>query len=542
MTPTKDQILRYIEMRFHGQHITAQRELKLKCLFHDDKSPSLTFNTVDGVWCCHAGCGEGGLIDFEQKLNGGSREEARLRLEEVMGAEHLFESQATKPVAIYPYVDAQGTLLFEKCRYQPKRFVQRRPLPKGGYEYRLGAVEKPLYRLPEVIRANTIFVVEGEKDADRVSSLNLSALDPRTTVAATTNFDGAGKWRDKDAIYFAGRKCIVIADNDEIGRAHAERVAESVAKFAVGVRVLHLPNLAEHGDVSDWLDAGHTVAELLDQVRKCPNWKPAQTAHVMLIEATKFIQIAPPEVEYLISGVIPKGANGIIAGWPKAGKSILAEDALLALATGTPWLGFKVPQRVKCALISREDYPGMTAQRLLRLWRGTDRKADVEGWLWLNTRWQTPTFLLEDDAAVNQLIAELKTEAVEFACFDVFRTMHSQDENDNTEMQRMLNQLNRIQAEAGCAIALVHHLSKAAEGSMFRHLRGASAIDGWTQWALGVSITNPEQPASGWIRKVEFETKAACPADPRYFQIESREETMCLHWLDEATRLRGVEA
>jgi hypothetical protein len=534
MTPTKDQILRYIEMRFHGQRITAQRELKLKCLFHDDKSPSLTFNTMDGVWCCHAGCGEGGLIDFEQRLNGGSREEARLRLEEVMGAEHLFESQATKPVAIYPYVDAQGTLLFEKLRYQPKRFVQRRPLPKGGYEYRLGAVEKPLYRLPEVLKADSIIVVEGEKDADRVASLKLQS------VAATTNFDGAGKWKDKDAVFFAGKKAVVFPDNDDVGRAHAERVAESVSKHAAGVRVIQLPGLAEHGDISDWLDRGHTAAELVEIVRTAPNWKPRETAFDYFENGPEFLAHAAlaDEVEYLVEGVIPKGANGIITGWPKAGKSLALVDLLLALSTGTPWLGFKVARRVKCALISREDYPQLTARRIQELWRGGERRLDISDWLWVNSRLKTAAFFLEDDAAVAKVIAELRAAQIEFAAFDVFRTLHMQDENDNTEMQRMLNQLNRIQAEAGCAVALVHHLSKAAEGIAFRHLRGASAIDGWTQWAMAVSISNPDQPASQWVRRIEFESKAAAAADPRYFEIASGMGLMSLNWLD--AKLRGV--
>src|SRR5947208_8007734 len=110
MNPTKDQILKYLESRFPGQRITATRELKLRCPFHDDREPSLSFNTERGVWRCHAGCGGGGLIDFEQKLNGGSREDAVARVAELMNADHLFESQKNRPVATYHYTDAQGHL------------------------------------------------------------------------------------------------------------------------------------------------------------------------------------------------------------------------------------------------------------------------------------------------------------------------------------------------------------------------------------------------------------------------------------------------
>ncbi len=65
-------------------------------------------------------------------------------------------------------------------------------------------------------------------------------------------------------------------------------------------------------------------------------------------------------------------------------------------------------------------------------------------------------------------------------------------------------------------------------GSIFRRIRGATAIHGWTEWALGVSVTNSEEPGREWIRKVEFETKAACSADPVYFRIEAPADTMRL--------------
>jgi len=509
--------------------ITAQRELKLRCPFHDDRNPSLSFNTEKGgVWQCHAGCGGGGMIDFEQKLNGGSREEARARLEEVMNADHLFESLRARPVAVYKYVDAQGQLLFEKLRYEPKRFVQRRPVGNGHYEYKLDGIEKPLYRLPELLIANEIFVCEGEKDCDNVLAAFAERAIGNVRIAATTNFGGAGKWSDEDSKYFAGKRVVILADNDEAGRRHAEMVARSVQKFAVGVKVVELPDLPEKGDVSDWLEAGHGPEELLAEIKKAPQWHPKETPHIMLVEGAKFGATAPPEVEWIVEGVIQKGGNGIVTGEPKSGKSLLMMDLLLAVATGTPWLGFNVSRRVKCALISREDYPGMTQQRLARLFRGTVRRADFEGWLWINTRWQTPTFLLEDDGHLSQLIDELRRENVEFVCFDVFRRLHGQDENDNTAIQKILDQLARIQTEVGCALALVHHTTKDMNGSIFRRIRGATAIHGWTEWALGVSVTNAEELGREWIRKVEFETKAAYPADPVYFRIEAPGDTMRL--------------
>src|SRR4030088_2774509 len=37
------------------------------CPFHDDERASLSVNTEEGLWNCHAGCGAGTIVDFEKK-------------------------------------------------------------------------------------------------------------------------------------------------------------------------------------------------------------------------------------------------------------------------------------------------------------------------------------------------------------------------------------------------------------------------------------------------------------------------------------------
>jgi AAA domain len=153
---------------------------------------------------------------------------------------------------------------------------------------------------------------------------------------------------------------------------------------------------------------------------------------------------------------------------------------------------------------------------------------DLEGWLWVNTRWQTPQFLISDEGQLAALIAELQMEKVEFCIFDVFRRIHLADENDNTEMAAVLENLTRVQTEVGCAVGLVHHLSKDVTGSIFRRIRGASATHGWTEWAVGASIANPEAEPKYWKRRLEFETKAAAASEARYFQVSGEGEALRL--------------
>jgi predicted P-loop ATPase len=86
------------------------------------------------------------------------------------------------------------------------------------------------------------------------------------------------KWTAKHAAFLKGADVVIIPDNDEPGRRHAQGVAQSLAGLARRVRVLELPGLAEKGDVSDWLAAGGTSDELWALAEKTPTWRPAAAA------------------------------------------------------------------------------------------------------------------------------------------------------------------------------------------------------------------------------------------------------------------------
>ena len=173
------------------------------------------------------------------------------------------------PVAAYDYRDAAGELLLQVLRFEPKTFRQRRPVP-GGWEYSVKDVRPVPYRLPELLAAplsELVFIVEGEKDADRLASLGL---------VATCCAGGAGKWRAEHAQHFMGRAVILIPDNDDAGRAHVRDVQVSLKGIAARVTVVALPGLSEKGDVSDWLDAGGTPQALAELVLQASMVAPTQ--------------------------------------------------------------------------------------------------------------------------------------------------------------------------------------------------------------------------------------------------------------------------
>jgi hypothetical protein len=173
----------------------------------------------------------------------------------------------------YPYHNAAGDLILEVVRTLSgsPRFRQRQPLGGDRWKWSVKHIpnhDKLLYRLPElrgVLFDDVVWICEGEKDADRLHNAGLTA---------TTNIGGAGKWRDEYAEEFRGKHCVVLQDNDDAGRAHTPIVARSLVGVAASVKVLLPPGLPPKGDVSDWLDAGHTIDELQQQAREAPDYQP----------------------------------------------------------------------------------------------------------------------------------------------------------------------------------------------------------------------------------------------------------------------------
>lgn len=166
----------------------------------------------------------------------------------------LFFGNNSKPttpkiVKTYDYTDEAGTLLFQVCRLHPKSFRQRHKNSKGEWVWDMKGVKRVLYHLPDIVRAETVYFVEGEKDAD--------ALIMECGQIATTSPGGANAWKDDLAEPLIGKKVILIPDNDEAGYTYMREAAVSLMGKAELSCIL-LPCK----DISDWLAEKHHFDEL----------------------------------------------------------------------------------------------------------------------------------------------------------------------------------------------------------------------------------------------------------------------------------------
>ena len=261
---------------------------------------SLSIDPTKNTFYDHEANEGGGILDLIRREAGTKTRAQAVDWLKQQGMAPPDEKPAVKPrvVASYDYFDESGELLFQVQRMEPKTFRQRRPVG-SGWEYKVSGTRQVPYRLPGLVASSPetpVYIVEGEKDADRLVSMGL---------VATCNAGGAGKWRNSHSECLKGRHVTLIPDNDDAGRDHVQKVAASLKGIALSVRILSLPGLPAKGDVSDWLDAGGTVAELT----AAPTAAPAKAT-------TDDSDDAPFGSELALSEEFARNANGVLRWTP----------------------------------------------------------------------------------------------------------------------------------------------------------------------------------------------------------------------------------
>lgn len=179
-----------------------------------------------------------------------------------------------KLVRVYDYVDADGALVFQVCRFNPKDFRQRQPKQNGGWQWNLRGIEPVLYHLPALIEAialgRTVYLVEGEKDAECLHHLGAIA-----TTAPGGASRGQGKWRPSYTVTLTGAHVVYLPDNDAAGRGQSVRIANELVTSAASVTIVPLPGLPLKGDVSDFIANGGTLADIEAATQTTAPVKPA---------------------------------------------------------------------------------------------------------------------------------------------------------------------------------------------------------------------------------------------------------------------------
>jgi putative DNA primase/helicase len=289
ITFTASEVSTYYSVRIPHLKQSAVAEWRGPCPIHQGKKDSFAVQAATGRWCCHSKCGRGGdIFDLEEALVGGEFPERKAevfrlvgRIEPTYGRYGTFANgiptgkgppKPKKPtvrgnewveIARYPYVDEDGSPLYYVVRFSTpdgtKVFRQCRPDGDGGFVWDLKGARRVPYRLPEVLKADTIYLPEGEKDANTLEGWGFVAS---CNPGGTANSHLFLEWKD----FFAGKHIVIPFDNDGPGRKHAVLKAAALLSTAASVKIVELPDLPEKGDVTDWRDTGGTAEKFRELV------------------------------------------------------------------------------------------------------------------------------------------------------------------------------------------------------------------------------------------------------------------------------------
>lgn len=273
-----------------------------KCPFHSEKTPSFRISEKNNAafYKCFGCKTQGDIINFIKEKEGFSTLEATKKAYEILGIkldiqpskldklkEYIEKNKKLDGYYIedmYPYMLDNNTPSFIKIKFRnindkSKKDMRTYKIVDMGDYYRLGTKSKDgdyeytIYNYPRVKEAinkmNNVYIVEGEKDADTLNRLGLTA----TTIYAKTNDK---KIWNKYKMQLQNSKIVFIGDTGKAGEEFKQLVWEHLKDVIQAFKVVDLPGLKELGDnkdVTDWLEAGHTKDELIEAIKDGWDWK-----------------------------------------------------------------------------------------------------------------------------------------------------------------------------------------------------------------------------------------------------------------------------
>lgn len=487
-------------MHKYAQHIgVVARELwgeENKSLSHGNE---LRFGThgsksVDldkAVWSDHETEEGGGFIDLCKLAYPNANGSMADFLDEQFGLDKDPQFQKTakgsNKIQTFDYIGDHGVLVYQVIRTDfpdgSKTFRQQQPDGRGGWIKNLKGIDPIPYNLPEVLhhKKAPVIVVEGEKCVERLK---------QEGIIATTNSGGSGKWTDQHSQWLKDRSVIVIPDNDDVGRKHGAKVVNSLIGVAKEVKLLDLSEVVNaKGDIVDYLDSGKTKSQLIAMARKVPVINQAlpdpgeiEEQQIATFEVMSLKQIrAMPPIKWLVKDLLTSSGFSVMYGQPGCGKTFLALDLALCVATGRDFHGMATTQGNVLYIVG-EGIGGISKR--VAVWTVHNEVSEDDVPIWV-----LPTavnFSKPDE--VEMLLAtidELERKHGKFSLVvvdTVARSMLGADENSATDMGKFVKSCDAVKEHCGCALLAIHHSGKDSSKGM----RGSSALMGAVDTSLRI--------------------------------------------------------
>ena len=496
------------------------------CPFHDDVKPSLHINeTSDGkaLIHCFAGCAYNDIFEATNQrgeIPPPSRAAPTVTIVGVISPETWWAEYTNVPwedwAALGMAADSKNIIFTWRSSKVQK---VRRAKSKQFSWFPEGPSRPHLWPEPEDQLPAEIWLTEGESDCGILRYLGFTAFS-RTKGADAK--PGAALWRN---LHNRGvRTIILVPDLDPAGLKGARELSLEIGEGAITPVVLDWtsilnPVLGEK-DIRDvWVREGNRD-ELAQRLQQLAISSPTrQTSHARL---DQFMSVSFPPSSWLVEGLWLYQAIGLIVGAPKMGKSWLALDLALSIASGTPFLGtFPTRFQGPVVYITKEDPDYLLYDRLtkVQIAKGLGGKVLPNYNIMFPNHKRLPLYLdlgrrfsFNDEGLgpMLQWLDSIQKESGQIALvvFDpILRMMLGVDEFRATEVAGTVFKVSeQLQREFGTSVALVHHKAKKTTSS--RAFYGSIAFHAFSENTL--FIQGDEPPKDGWV-PVRAEFKSAAP-------------------------------
>ena len=404
-------------------------------------------------------------------------EEAKEKVEWNDYVKWLKRKKGYEYIESYPYLNPEGDLLYEVCRFEyallrrNKLFIPRHK-EDGKWVRFMPPVRVP-YNLPKLLKRldEEITLVEGEKGANATMKKGI----------LTTCVHGQ-QWRNETATFFTDRIVNIAMDNDASGRANIETAREMLSQVEANMRVIELPGLRPGKGLDDWLE-DHSIEEYLALVAKTPiEGRITATPHTFPAEETI------PRDEWLLGKHLLRGEVSITAATTGTGKSTLAIAQALSMASGKQLLHDTVPKHpLRVILVNLEDRRDRMDKRIAAAMRqhglipvdiGDRLIVIAKGEIKIKIAKQLRSGDVErNEEEIKELTALVLEHKADVISIDSLIRTHAVHENDNKAMEAVIECLEEIAQKGNCAIHPWHHTRKLnGEQASIEALRGAQSI------------------------------------------------------------------
>ncbi len=193
------------------------------------------------------------------------------------------------------------------------------------------------------------------------------------------------------------------------------------------------------------------------------------TKEVEALTLTELFALESAGLNWLVPGLIPVGETVILAGPPKAGKTLMAIDIAFGVATGEDYvLGQALPGGKKVLIVECDESAQSTKVKLLR--RGF-RERDNQ-LVKVLPSWNI--------SQLPQLEAQLEDFRPDLVIIDSLRRInHGTEVSENSvEFADNIYTLKETLQRYGASGLLIHHSNKDSDAMGVNKLRGSSAIAG----------------------------------------------------------------